>query len=91
MRACRSCGGLFTPAKSFHRQCWECYWDERDQTRTTPTPAPTSTILDAKTLRDAIRLAHPDLHPAARKDLATATTQKLLAALEVTRQLERAA
>jgi hypothetical protein len=48
-------------------------------------------VVDAKTLREAVALAHPDLHPPERQERALRVTKALTAALERTRELERAA
>ncbi len=48
-------------------------------------------VLDAKTLRDAVALAHPDLHPPERRERAERVTCALIGALERARELERSA
>ena len=85
-RRCTSCGVDFIAAKRYHRLCWTCW--HGDQERRPPAARP---LLDARTLREAIGLTHPDVHPAERRERATAVTAKLTVALEQARQLERAA
>lgn len=89
-RFCRDCGEPFEPARHFHRQCWACWQAEHSQ----PPRARTVRLvplLDVTTLREAVALAHPDLHPLERRERATRVTAALLDALDRTRELERAA
>jgi hypothetical protein len=88
-RRCRDCGQSFEPTRSYHARCWPCWQSEHSQpNREVVRLVP---VLDAPTLREAVALAHPDLHPPERRERATRTTAALLTALARTRELERAA
>lgn len=89
MRRCVDCSAPFEPARHYHRQCWSC-WKAENQ----PAPSPivrSVPILDAATIRSALALVHPDVHPPERQARALRVTQSLTVALARTRALERAA
>ncbi len=88
-RRCTDCGQRFTPARDYHVRCWDCW---HAQSKATPgLPALRLVpVLDARTLREAVALSHPDLHPPERQERALRLTQALTAALDRTRALERA-
>lgn len=95
MRRCRSCGERFEPARSHHYLCWDC-WREQNpsnwhQRRETAPSVQAVAVLDAATIKSAIALCHPDVHPPERRERALRVTQALTGALDRTRQLERAA
>jgi hypothetical protein len=82
---CRNCGDLFESDRSYHRYCWPCYWQLRDDghwpeddqpPRSEPSRPPL--VLDVRLLRDAIALCHPDRHPPERARTANAVTAALL-------------
>jgi len=92
-RPCSGCAQPFEPARSFHRLCWAC-WGEQDRADSPRTrrPAPRVTsILDARVIRAALALTHPDRHPPERAEQATRTTQELTIALARAREIEKAA
>ena len=92
-RHCHECGDLFAPSRPHHRLCWECWRlqdraDGRDAGSWSRSPAEKLIpVLDARTLRTAIALCHPDRHEG-RVEQATRTTQVLTAALARVRELE---
>ncbi len=91
IRGCVECGYPFRPAAAHHRQCWDCWHDRNGSAGSSRAPSAVSVGLDAATLRDAVALCHPDRDPVERQAKATLVTQALTAALERTRELERAA
>lgn len=87
-RACSGCGQPFEPSRPYHRRCWSC-WGEHDRGRSTETREPgAGLILDARTIRAALALAHPDRHPPERAEQATRVTQALSVALTHARERE---
>ena len=91
MRQCIDCGERFEPARHYHRQCWSCWKAENPMTRTQGTVVRVVPLVDSSTLKAAISLAHPDVHPPERQERALKTTRALTVALEQTRALEQAA
>lgn len=88
-RYCRSCSEPFTAARDYHRVCWAC-WEAENQ----PVPAAIVRlvpVVDAETLKAAVGLCRPDVHPPERRERALRVTQALTAALAETRALEQAA
>jgi predicted nucleic acid-binding Zn-ribbon protein len=82
-RKCRRCGDLFETDRQHHRLCWPCYWHERHaQERRPPSKQQRSRSLDARLLRGAIALCHPDRHPPERAKTANAVTAALLDLLD---------
>jgi hypothetical protein len=87
---CCKCGETFDSDRKYHRYCWSCYWEERDNGRWTDDarssdrrkPPPQTRrpplTLDTRFLRDAITLTHPDRHPVERSRTANAVTAALL-------------
>lgn len=88
MRRCVDCGEPFEPARDYHRQCWACWKAEHREATARVRSVP---LVDGDTLKSAISLAHPDLHPPERRERALRVTQALTLALAETRALERAA
>ena len=89
-RCCRGCGTLFVPARPYHQFCgWECW--QSSASNPPPEVRPAKPLLTAATLRDAVRLCHPDAQPPERLEQATRTTQALTVALAQVRELEAAA
>ncbi len=86
MSRCAECGAAFVPAKHFHHLCPSC--SRRKFAGVLPPSA--GVVLDVETARGALRLAHPDRHPAEREEQATKITQALNAALDDARALGRA-
>ena len=88
-RRCASCGERFEPARHYHTSCWTCWREDHDPparegVRLVP-------LLDAQTIREAVALTHPDLHPPERQERALRVTQALTSALAETRALEQTA
>jgi hypothetical protein len=89
-RRCESCRQVFTPARSYHRRCWDCWRAGTDQGlrdqgyakgyaagyQDARRDQPT---MDPDLAREALTLTHPDLHRGAREAKATRVTQQLLA------------
>lgn len=86
MKRCAECGAAFIPAKYFHCLCRDC--STRRFAGVLPPTA--GLLLDVETARGALRLTHPDRHPAERQEQATSVTQALNAALDDARALGRA-
>jgi hypothetical protein len=95
-RNCRRCGRRFQTDRAHHRLCWPCFWevDAAGEWRKPPPewetpprrePAPPMPHLDARLLRDAISLTHPDRHPPERARTANAVTAALLELLNAAR------
>lgn len=91
MRRCIDCGERFEPARHYHRQCWSCWKADNPRIRTTQTIVRAVPVVDAVTLKAALALTHPDVHPPERQERALRVTQRLTAALEQARAVERAA
>lgn len=91
MRRCVDCGTRFEPARYYHVQCWGCWKRTHPRPRGAETTVRAVPVLDASTLKAAISLAHPDVHPPERQARALKVTQALTVALEQTRALEQAA
>lgn len=90
-RRCRDCGSRFV-GESWQRLCWACWREQKDEQgredvydrgfaagfaagrRTAAAPS-----LDPALIARAIRLCHPDRHPAERAAEANAVTAQLLA------------
>lgn len=87
MKRCAECGAAFLPARYYHQLCRACS-TRRFAGEAQPTAG---VILDVDTARGALRLTHPDRHPAEREEQATKITQALNAALDDARALGRAA
>ena len=78
------------PAQPYHQFWgWECW--QGSASNPPPETRPAKPLLDAATLRDAVRLCHPDAHPPERVEQATRVTQTLTAALARARDTEKAA
>jgi hypothetical protein len=86
-RRCARCGYVFTPDRSYHRKCWDCWRADREEDlrrdgyhsgyahgRNTTTQV----ALTDDLLRDAVKLTHPDRHPPERQALANRVTAALL-------------
>jgi hypothetical protein len=85
-KRCRGCGEWFEPAKAYYHTCPECFGGEPLESAVRLVP-----VLDTATIKAALALAHPDVHPPERQRRAHDVSTKLAAALERTRELERAA
>ena len=76
-RACHACGERFQ-GETWQRLCWQCWRDRRE--------ADDRGEAYQRGFRDglsaAVRLCHPDRHPAERFELANKTTAALLLALQ---------
>ncbi len=92
-RACHACGERFQ-GETWQRLCWQCWRDRREAddrgeayqrgfrdglAAAHQQPAPQ---LDRDLISAAVRLCHPDRHPAERFELANKTTAALLLALQ---------
>jgi hypothetical protein len=90
-RRCVTCGVGFDARGDWQRRCWPCYrvLKERQEAQrhyeqgyrqgALEALRRQPNVLDPELLRDLIALTHPDRHPAERRELATRTTQSLLA------------
>jgi hypothetical protein len=88
LKLCAACGKRAAPA---NKLCWRCWCDAENEPRKGAQTHQSRRPLDARTLKDAAALCHPDRHPAEREFVARRTTQALLRALNEARELERAA
>jgi hypothetical protein len=96
-RRCTGCGDRFEPQRHYHRLCWTCWraqddapwWDSGPRTR--PIVEKAVPVLDARTIRAAVALCHPDVHPPERAEAANRVTQSLTSALARVRELEAGA
>ena len=88
-RYCADCDRPFTPAKSFHRNCWSCW--KQGQDRAVEDQAyhrgyadglrdahPPTQGMDPALAKRAALLCHPDRHPKQREREATEITAALL-------------
>ena len=89
-RRCRGCVNLFVPSRPHHRLCWDCFWREPADSAPPQRRSTAEPLIDARTLRAAVALTHPDRHPPERAEQALLTTQALSVALTRIRELEAA-
>jgi hypothetical protein len=94
-RRCRDCGTRFV-GEAWQRLCWSCWREQKDEQRSEDTydqgfadgfatarRTAAAPSLDPDLLAHAIRLCHPDRHPAERAAEANAVTAQLLALREL--------